>query len=185
MTRNGRDEGRRRDEAAGGDEALGRDEGLAADFRAMRAELEASGRVPAFGSMLERARAELDDAPETEGGAWPDVARRGGHSRARSTRDVRASSAPIIPRRLWAPLAAAAALVGLLVGLPASDSSDADAEFERLVAGYSASVSAGAWRSPTAPLLDIPGVDLGSLPSFQGSLGGMAPPGADVPRRDS
>ncbi|MDX1495559.1 MAG: hypothetical protein R3253_15940 [Longimicrobiales bacterium] len=84
--------------------------------------------------------------------------------------------------RRWAPLAAAAAVAALLLsGLPGDDD---EREFERLVASYSE--TAGTWRSPTASLMDIPGVDLGAVPSFGGAPGVVTPPGSEpVEGRDS
>lgn len=161
MTRDRRDEG----VGSGGEprlgEALVRSEGadgeeeLRQDFRALRAELARSGRVPGFEAMLRRARAEATS---------------GAGARVSGEGPVGEEPRPSVRRRLWTALAAAAAAAGLLlVGLPRSD---ADAEFERLVSDYSANPSGGAWRSPTASLLDIPGVDLGSVPSFGASLRG-------------
>lgn len=139
---------------------------LRTGFRALRAEIGASGRVPDFAAMMERARAEADAAPELVAARAP-VA-----SGARPRR----AAMRVLP---WIPVAAAAALAGLLlIDLPTSD---ADTEFERLVADYSTSTAGGAWRSPTASLMAIPGVDLGAVPSVGGSLGGVDRPDSDAP----
>lgn len=59
----------------------------------------------------------------------------------------------------WASLAAAAAVAGLLlVDRPVDE---ADAEFEALVASWT---TVARTPSPTAGLLDLPGLDLGSVP---------------------
>ncbi len=114
---------------------------LSGEFRAMRARLERTGAVPDFDAMMRRARADATRSPE-----------RGSH--------------PRFAWRRWAPLAAAAALAGILVVGPGRD--DADAEFERLVSDYAELMAGAAGRSPTASLLDVPGVDLGAVPSFAG-----------------
>lgn len=81
---------------------------------------------------------------------------------------ARAEAAGLGSRRLpwlwWAPLAAAAAAAGLLlIGGPGTS---ADAQFERLVANYSSTIAPTARQSPTASLMNIPGIDLGAVPSF-------------------
>jgi hypothetical protein len=167
---------RRHDEdgARGEHSRLGEDgrgeEALRDDFRALRAEVQESGTVPDFDSMMVRVREE---------------------ARASTASADRDGAAPQHPRRTragwgrlgwWIPVAAAAAVVGMLL-LDAPDS-DAEADFERLVADYSTEVEA--WRPPTAPLLDIPGVDLGSVPSIGSPLGGGERPKAEAPEgRDS
>ena len=76
-------------------------------------------------------------------------------------------------------LATAAAAAGVLLVSPPADT--ADAEFERLVAAYARS---GSWTSPTASLLEIPGIDLAEVPSIGGALPGVD--GSDAPNgRDS
>ncbi len=114
---------------------------LSSDFEALRAQLERPGAVPDFDAMMGRVEADLR-RPTGE-----------------STPSHRAW-------RRWLPLAAAAALAGILLARPGA--TDADAEFERLVSDYSELMAGGAWRSPTAPLLDVPGLDLGAVPSFAG-----------------
>ena len=59
------------------------------------------------------------------------------------------------------------------------------AECERMVASYSAS-NATTWRSPTSALLDLPGLDLGSVPSIGRGVRGVNRPNQDLPDgRDS
>lgn len=127
-------------------------------FAELRRQTES--KAPDFEEMMAKARAAAADVPQLtvvtggEGGspqaAQPDVRRRlarvGG----------------------WASLATAAAAAGLLMVQSGSD--QADAEFEALVAAYTSSATAGAWTSPTAALLDVPGLDLGSVPTFNGVL---------------
>lgn len=128
-----------------------REDGMRKDFRALRREVEESGAVPDFDAVMRRARA---------GAVEPTLQAHPGRAWWRP----------------WVPLAAAAAVVGvLLVGRPGSDG---DAQFERLVADYSTMVAGGAWRSPTASLMHVPGVDLGAVPSF-GGYAGSARPDAD------
>lgn len=81
----------------------------------------------------------------------------------------------------WVSLAAAAGAAALLFVDGGVD--PADAEFEALVSAYTADASAGAWMSPTAALLDIPGLDLGTVPDVGGAL--RATGGVDLPGRDS
>lgn len=128
-----------------------RDPELRAAYDALRRSVTEEGRVPDFEGMMAGAR-------------------------ERTERDSRDPT--LAPRRRtalrWAPLAAAAAVAGLLLlGRPGPDP---DAEFERRVADYRSLGAAGAWRSPTAALLDIPGVDLGAVPSFGRSLPGRGLP---------
>lgn len=114
---------------------------LSGEFRALRARLERPGAVPDFDAMILRARADAARTSEPP------------------------SHAPFIRRR-WVPVAAAAALAGILLLAPGEE--DADAEFERLVSDYTELMAGVAGRSPTAPLLHVPGVDLGAVPSFAG-----------------
>lgn len=128
-----------------------RDEGLRNDFRALRGDMEGAGGVPDFDSMMRRAREEASAPPARirPGAPW---------------------------WRPWVPLAAAAAIVGVL--LVDRSGADGDAEFERLVSDYSTMVAGGVWRSPTSSLMHVPGVDLGAVPSFRGYTG-AARPGAE------
>ena len=65
-------------------------------------------------------------------------------------------------------MAAAAAVASIVMVTSRPDS--ADAEFEQLVASYSADAGLGGWRSPTDGLLRTPGVDLGAVPSVRPTL---------------
>jgi hypothetical protein len=152
---------RRHDDDAGQDRDGRRDEVLRDDFLALRTDVRESGAVPAFDSMMERAREEAR-APTA--------------SVDRDRASARRARAEWARLGWWIPLAAAAAVVGMLL-LDAPDS-DAEADFERLVADYATEVAT--WRSPTAPLLDIPGVDLGSVPWIGTPLGDGELPEADV-----
>lgn len=123
---------------------------LQRDFEALRDRVEGSGRVPDFTAMIGRARAQAAGLAEGAGRA-PTSGPTGVRPRRRSW--VR-----------WAPLAAAAVAAGvLLFGGPGTS---ADAEFERLVAAYSSTIAPAARQSPTASLMNIPGIDLGAVPSF-------------------
>lgn len=161
------------------------EEELRGDFRALRRQVETSGAVPDFETMMDRARAEATPAtrPAAAGGSPPsgDAPASGPTSASRRSRSV--ADGRSHPRLgWWVPVAAAAAVVGLL--LMDGAAFDAEADFERLVADYSSDVAT--WRSPTAELMDIPGVDLGSVPSIGSSLGGGDLPDAGVPEgRDS
>lgn len=134
------------------------DDRIRAEFEALRADASRPGVVPDFGEMIARAQAS-SERTEPVVGTIP-------HRRA-----VQVGG--------WMSLAAAAAVVGLLLVRPGS--TDADAEFERLVAAYSTS-AATAFNSPTSGLLRTPGLDLGSVPSIgQGVRGIDPPPAADMP----
>jgi len=130
-------------------------------FRALRAHAERPGAVPDFENMLAQAKASAAGLPPLElvGAAS------GGHQRADDGR-----------RRLtrlggWVSLAAAAAAVGVLFVSPGV--STGDAEFERLVSAFATDAGAGGWRSPTSALLDVPGLDLGAVPTIGGTLRDM------------
>ena len=142
-------------------ETMVEDAKLRDEFGVLRASVRSSGTVPDFDSMITRARTDV----VTEARARRRLSNIGG----------------------WASLATAAAAAGiLLLGNPQTD---ADAEFERLVAAYSADVAAGVLESPTAALLESPGLDLGAVPSVGSSLRGLdrnAAPGRNGPEgRDS
>jgi hypothetical protein len=131
------------------------------DFGALRASVEASA-VPDFTAMIEHARAEAASTPALTVSSGEGVSRSG-----------------IVPRSWigragWASMAAAAAIASLMFVTAQPDG--ADAEFERLVASYSADAGLGAWSSPTDALLRTPGIDLGAVPSVRPAF---------VPRDDS
>ncbi len=118
-------------------------------FQELKAETEALGRTPDFRVMMERAKS-----------ARP-VTRRAQPSR----QWVWAGG--------WASAALAASVVGLLL---TGTGTNQDAEFERLVAGFSSDASGGAWRSPTAGLLEVPGLELlRGVPDVGGSVRGGGP----------
>ena len=121
------------------------EQALRDDFAALREQAEASG-VPDFGEMIARARAEAERSPTL-------VVEPGGVRRT------------WLGRTAWVSMAAAAAVAGLMMVRSGPDA--ADAEFERLVASYSADAALGAWSSPTDGLLRTPGIDLGALPSVR------------------
>ena len=136
------------------------DDRLREDFRRLRSETEGSASVHDFRAMLEKART---------GGVAPPELRvlQGGQS------DVGARRRRVVRIGGWASAAVAAAIGGiLLMGSP----SDADREFDRLVAAYSTELSSGAWQSPTSGLLNVPGMDLTrSVPSFSTAIWGLDP----------
>jgi hypothetical protein len=147
------------------------DDLLRGAFAALRAETGA----PEFEAVLDRARADLIAAPrlDVEAGGSSDVR---AHSRGRTLRIGG-----------WASAAVAATVAALLL---TDGWADADAEFEALVASYSADVTAGGWRSPTSSLLDVPGMELvRTLPSIGAPARGLdpatRPPSLDEPGRDS
>jgi len=116
------------------------------EFERLRSETGASGRVPDFGAMIARAKADAAARPPlavVEGAAGERLGRR--------------------PRRAvviggWASVALAAAIAGVL--LVEGRHGSAEAEFESLVAAYAADGAGGTWSSPTASLLDVPGMSL-------------------------
>lgn len=128
------------------------DDRIRAGFEALRAEASRPGAVPDFAEMISRAR-HASEPVEPVVRAIP------------SRRAVQIGG--------WMSLAAAAAVVGLLLVGPRA--TDADAEFERLVASYS-TTAATAFHSPTSGLLRTPGLDLGSVPSIGQGVRGMDRP---------
>ena len=150
------------------------DDRLREEFRRLRSETERSARVPDFRAMLEKTKADAVAPPELQ-------VVQGGQS------DSGAPRRRVVRIGGWASAAVAAAIAGvLLLGGP----SDADQEFDRLVAAYSADVSSGAWRSPTSGLLNVPGMNLiRSVPSLGTTIRGLDPgqlPNvADPEERDS
>ena len=136
------------------------DEGLREEFGRLRSEMEGSARVLEFRAMLAQAKADAAASPELQ-------VVQGGLSDAggRRRRIVRIGG--------WASVAVAASVAAvLLIGGP----SDADREFERLVAAYSADASSGAWLSPTSGLLNVPGMNLTrSVPSLGSAIRGIDP----------
>ncbi len=134
------------------------DDRLREEFHRLRSETEGSASLPEFRAMLEKAKADAEVFPDLQ--VVP-----GGQSasEARRRRIVRIGG--------WASAAVAAALVGLLL---LGEGSDADREFERLVAAYSTDMASGAWRSPTSGLLDVTGMSLTrSVPSLGAPISGI------------
>ena len=136
------------------------DDRLREEFGRLRSETEGSARVPEFRAMLEKAKADAVASPELR-------VVQGGRS------DAGARGRRIVRIGGWASAAVAAGVAAvLLVGGPA----DADREFERLVAAYSANASSGAWQSPTSRLLNVPGMNLTrSVPSLGAAIRGIDP----------
>jgi len=131
------------------------DDRIRDDFHELRAHVGRPGAPPNFDVMMARARieSERESRPEL------DVAGGG----ARGSDSERASRRRLTRIGGWMSLAAAAAAAGLLLFEPSSV--EADAEFQSLVVAFAADGATGAWRSPTSSLLDIPGIDLGTVPS--------------------
>jgi len=129
------------------------DADLRAAFGDLRSEVDRS--APPFETMVEAARRQAGELPElrvVDGDATV-----GGGGGVGPRTQGRGARFAVLGG--WVSLAAAAAAVGLLMLNPPVD--DADAEFEALVASYTAVART---PSPTAGLLDLPGLDLGSVP---------------------
>jgi hypothetical protein len=123
-----------------------RDPDLRALFQALREEDEL--RVPEFDRLFSQARhAEKQEELSL------------GSGRDRGTQ---------LRRRLaWGGSLLAAAAAAMIVLLPDSGTSDAD--FVLAVSTFSSNPAAGAWRSPTDALLDVPGSKvLSTLPKLGG-----------------
>jgi hypothetical protein len=126
------------------------DQDLRARFGELRAEVEGGRRNPSFAAVLERASAEAAAQP-----ALGVV--RGGASGSRRR---------VVVAGAWASAALAATVAGLLLF---DRGPSEDEQFAELVASYSA-MSAGAMRSPTSGLLNVPGMDLvRGLPAIGGA----------------
>jgi hypothetical protein len=143
------------------------DQRLRQRFLDLKEDTERAGHVPDFGTMLTRAKAAASPPSEAVAGA----------------RTVNARAWP--GRRLlrvgaWAGAVLAAAVTGLILVDRHASSED---EFEQLVAAY----ESDQWQSPTAGLLDVPGMELTrSVPSVGGPARGLDPstrPGAPAPRQ--
>lgn len=152
------------------------DDRLEEKFGRLRSETEGSPRVPDFRAMLEKAKVAAAERPDLQviQGGQADPGQSDAGSRRRRVMQIGG----------WASAAVAAAVAGvLLTGGP----SDADREFERLVASYTTDLSAGAWRSPTAALMNVPGMNLTrSVPSFGITIRGLDPSQLpNVPERET
>lgn len=133
------------------------DDGLRGRFQDLRAATEQPGRVPEFRAVY--------DLADTKARARPAFGVIDGAPR--SHRDIMRMGA-------WASAALAAAVAGLIL---VERGPSEDEEFARLVAAYASETAAGAWRSPTSGLLDVPGMELvRSVPSI-----GAQVPGLDLP----
>jgi hypothetical protein len=110
------------------------DNDLREGYEAMRR--EDAGRAPRFADLLSRAK---EEAVEDVGSRW--------------------RGARVPWRRFsWAVGLAAAAAIAALIVIPRGRSSE-DA-FEQAVQAFQTDPALGAWRSPTAGLLDLPGSSL-------------------------
>ena len=152
------------------------DDPMRDEFQRLRAETEASGHGPDFQAMMDRAKAEAAPTPEL-------VVVRGERADTGAFRRRRR----IVWVGGWASVALAAAIAGILL---IGEETDRDVEFDRLIAAYASDASAGAWRSPTSALLNVPGMDLTrSVPSIGGAVRGLDPSRLpnipDSERRDS
>jgi len=119
-------------------------------FEELRRDARRRGAIPDAKAMLAKARE--TSAPALDAAPADPTRRR---------------SASHFPRAAWLPLAAAAAVAALIL---VNGPSSADRDFEQLVADYSADFGSG-WRSPTASLMQTPGVDLGAVPSVGSGMG--------------
>ena len=144
------------------------DDDLRSAYRSLEEETR-SNRVPDFQAMMAKAREEAG-APDLG------VVQGGAARRPRGRRAVWAAG--------WATTALAAALAGVI--FTAGGPSEGDAEFELLVASYSANPAGGAWSSPTSELMDVPGMELvRTMPSLGGMIRGVElgerpdPPGSE------
>lgn len=148
------------------------------DFERLRSETEASGRVPEFGVVMARAKADaaasldlpvvVPDLPVVV----PDLRVVAGDPTPSAPQP---SSRRVLRIGGWASAALAAGVAAILL-VPGG--SDADDEFDRLVSAYASDAAAGAWTSPTATLLDVPGMHLTrSVPSLGGAVRGLDPAG--------
>jgi len=134
------------------------DQRLRQRFLELREDAERSGHVPDFATMLARAKADA---------AAPSPLTVVEGSRPRAARVWRRRR--ILRVGAWATAALAAAVSGLML---VDHRPSGDAEFEQLVAAYETDM----WQSPTAGLLDVPGIELTrSVPSIGGPALGLDP----------
>jgi hypothetical protein len=129
------------------------DDRIREEFRVLRADTERPRGVPDFQALMARAKVEASTGPAPR----HSFVRIGG----------------------WVSLAAAAAVAGLFFLNPSL--TDEDARFESLVTAFASDAATGAWQSPTSTLLEIPGLDLGTVPSIGGSIRGVEPAGSPIP----
>jgi hypothetical protein len=122
----------------------GVDRDLEGRFEALKATEEPA--VPDFHGMMDRVKAQAADAVAAV--------------------DAREARVPRIPRRLaWGgSLLAAAAAAAIMLFQPDHTS---DSKFVHVVQTFSSNPAAGAWKSPTDGLLNLPGNDiLSTVPSI-------------------
>ena len=130
-------------------------------YQRLRSETEGSARVPDFGAMMARAKEEA---------ARPSMAVVAGRGRPRRALVVGG----------WATVALAAAIAGIL--LVDSRGGGDEQRFEHLVATYTADAAGGVWTSPTAGLLDVPGMSFTrSMPSVGDPLRDFDPRAVSEP----
>jgi hypothetical protein len=139
------------------------------EFRVLRADTERPRGVPDFQALMARAKVDSSTRPVVE-------VVEGGTGRHDVGADPRHS---LVRIGGWVSLAAAAAAAGLLFFNPFL--TNEDAEFESLVTAFASDAATGAWQSPTSTLLEIPGLDLGTVPSIGGSIRGVEPAGSPIP----
>ena len=146
------------------------DDRLREAFQALREETEQAGRVSDFGAMLDEAKRQAEARPPLQVVAG-----------SQGSQGGQASWRRLVRVGTWASAVLAAAVAGLIL-LDRAPAGDED--FERLVASYAAGSTGGSWGSPTAGLLEVPGIDLmRSLPSIGAPVRGINP--ADLPARQS
>jgi hypothetical protein len=137
------------------------DEELRRRFLELREDVERSGAAPDFQVMWARTEALAAEPTAHES------ASRGSDERTLVWRRRR-----VLRVGAWATAALAAVLTGLIL---VRHGPDDEARFESLVAAY----DNDAWRSPTAGLLDVPGIELmRAAPSVGGATGGLENPSA-------
>ena len=132
------------------------------ELRERYAQLRAEDRTrkPEIEAVLERARAQVLEEASRQSEAGPaevvpiEAGRRGLLSRRAPRWTLAAGSL------------AAATLAAIMLTQPT-----ADEDFEALVTGFATDVAGGIWRSPTAGLLEVPGIELiRSIPSIGGTV---------------
>lgn len=121
------------------------DEALRERFHELRADMRARG-VPAFGPMMGRAR--------DPGARRPALGLAAGQAPG-----VPARARRLLRRGAWGSALLAAGVAGLFL-VARTPGGGEDEEFERLVLAYTGLAQAGAWRSPTSSLLEVPGAEL-------------------------
>lgn len=131
------------------------------DLKELFQELKAGDRrsVPEFGPMMARAKAEAGRQGEDSGVHIYSVPTAGPQTGIQGVRE--AVLAWVRARNRWAltgggVLAAAVVAAVFLIQQPETT----DADFERAVHSFASNPALGAWKSPTADLLNVPGIEL-------------------------